>query len=202
MLWQNGTVSTHAELTNEFLSRLRRSIRRRVRFDQDAEDITQDVLARFVEGRETIKPESAYAWMFTVARRAIIDHARASRTRKTVPLPEGESLVGDIAADPTAAAELARCMEPMLAALDSDDRTLIQRVDVLGESQADLARESGLSPSGLKSRVQRARQRLLKVLTDCCTVERDRRGSPAQYSPRAGGSCPYDCGSLEMEEDP
>jgi hypothetical protein len=49
----------------------------------------------------------------------------------------------------------------------------------------------GLSISGMKSRVQRGRRQLKRVLVDCCEVELDRRRSVMGYRPRRA-SC--DCG--------
>jgi RNA polymerase sigma-70 factor (ECF subfamily) len=83
-------------------------------------------------------------------------------------------------------------MEPMLMLLSSDDRMILQRIDMLGESQAEVARELGMSISGLKSRVQRARQRLRAQLEGCCAVERDRTGQPTDYQRRPDRPCPCD----------
>jgi RNA polymerase sigma-70 factor (ECF subfamily) len=174
--------------SNEFIARLRAFARRRVPTEHDAEDVVQDVLAKLVRWDDAVDARAAQAWLFTATRRAIIDRARARRD--AAPLPADAP---DIAAEPSAVAELARCMEPMLAVLPTGDRALLQRVDMSGESQADLARELKLSPSGLKSRVQRARQRLRKVVDECCAVELDRRGVPVDFARRRGGPC--DCGS-------
>ncbi|MGE3165465.1 MAG: sigma factor-like helix-turn-helix DNA-binding protein [Planctomycetota bacterium] len=80
----------------------------------------------------------------------------------------------------------------MLERLDREDRIVLQRVDMLGESQAEIARELGMSMSGLKSRVQRARQRLRAQLEDCCAVERDRSGRPVDYRRRPDRPSPCD----------
>jgi RNA polymerase sigma-70 factor (ECF subfamily) len=185
--------ATTTALTVDFLARLRAFVRKRVRSEHDAEDIVQEVLARFVQHDDSIDAGSVYAWMFTVARRVIIDRSRAASRRQHTDL--GDTPVVDLADDPTVSSELARCMEPMLNSLPGEDRSLLQRVDMLGESQADIARELGLSPSGLKSRVQRARAKLRALLEDCCAIERDRTGQPADYQRRQDRPCPCDgCG--------
>jgi RNA polymerase sigma-70 factor (ECF subfamily) len=48
--------------------------------------------------------------------------------------------------------------------------------DFEGLSQQELADRAGISLSGAKSRVQRARQQLRDMLLDCCKIERDSRG--------------------------
>ncbi|MBX3374063.1 MAG: sigma-70 family RNA polymerase sigma factor [Phycisphaeraceae bacterium] len=183
-----------AALTTEFLTRLRAFVRRRVRSAHDAEDIVQDVLTKFVQHDDAISAGSVYAWLFTVARRTIIDRARTSGST-----PAGDSIdsiaIIDLADDPSASSELARCMEPMLESLGREDRRILQRIDMLGESQADVARELGLSMSGLKSRVQRARRRLRAHLEACCAIDRDGTGRPIDTRRRPDRPCPCDgCG--------
>jgi RNA polymerase sigma-70 factor (ECF subfamily) len=62
------------------------------------------------------------------------------------------------------------------------------RVDVDGQTQLNAARDLGLSLSGMKSRVQRARRDLKDLLERCCAVDVDRRGGVSDYQP-AGGGC-------------
>jgi len=133
--------------------------------------------------------ESVYAWLFTVARRAIIDRVRAAKGAGHAHDDQLNRIAAEVA-DPSTTADLARCMEPMLELLSAEDRIVLQRVDMFGQSQADIARELGMSNSGLKSRVQRARRRLRALLEDCCTIERDRLGLPADYQRNTPRSCP------------
>ncbi len=170
-------------LSAEFRERLHAFVRRRVR--TDADDVVQDVLTRLVtHGPRPSGP--VHAWLFTVARNAIIDRSRARRDH--VDLASLESAAETVEGE-GAAAELARCLGPMMSGLSADDRRVLERVDLGGESQADLARELGVSPSGLKSRVQRARRRLRAVLESCCSIARDTRGMPIDFQQRAGTSC-------------
>lgn len=187
-------TSNTAALNTEFLTRLRAFVRGRVRSEHDAEDIVQEVLTKLVQHDGSVNSQeegSIYAWIFTVARRAIIDRSRAAANRAHSDVKD--SSIIEPADDPSVSSELAKCMEPMLAMLSADDRSLLQRVDMVGESQADVARESGMSMSGLKSRVQRARQRLRAQLEDCCAIERDRIGQPADYERRSDWVGPCAC---------
>jgi RNA polymerase sigma-70 factor (ECF subfamily) len=171
----------------EFLTRLRQYVRRRVATDHDADDLVQETLVKLLDRGAAVAPESARAWLFTVARHAISDGWRRKRPRahagEEVPAPDPEE--GN-----EAVAYLARCMEPMLAALPPKDRELLLAVDVRETSQAEIARRMSLSPSVVKSRVQRARKRLRGLLEGCCSVERDGRGTPVAYRVRPEGGCP------------
>ena len=42
-----------------------------------------------------------------------------------------------------------------------------------GVSQVEAAERTGISVSGMKSRVQRGRSKLKDLLLDCCSVDRD-----------------------------
>jgi len=56
------------------------------------------------------------------------------------------------------------------------EENLIERL-----SQAEMARRLGLSSSGAKSRVQRGRALLRKVISGCCNVQTDRRGNILEH---------------------
>jgi RNA polymerase sigma-70 factor (ECF subfamily) len=171
--------------SNEFLSRLRAFIRRRVESDADADDLLQDVLAKLVERGGSVSEESVPAWLFTVARRAIIDRYRS----RSATITSEEDLTRSDEPGGDASGELALCLEPMLTLLDKEDQELLRRVDMKGQSQAEIARELGVAVSTVKSRTQRARARLYAVLTDCCSVATDSRGRPYDFELRKGKSC-------------
>src|SRR5215213_7771865 len=96
------------QLTAEFRTRLRAFVRRRVRSDADADDLVQDVLTKLVGKGEGVPSGSIHAWLFTVARRAIIDRFRTTRELAEF----SDDLVPDRAAgdDGAVASELARCL--------------------------------------------------------------------------------------------
>jgi hypothetical protein len=53
-----------------------------------------------------------------------------------------------------------------------------------GDPQKELSERLGLSFSGAKSRVQRAREKLKQQLLECCHFELDRRSHIIDYQPR------------------
>ena len=85
-----------------------------------------------------------------------------------------------------ARAELAACLEPLLAQLPAIYREALQLTDLDGLTQADAAAHVGLTTSGLKARVQRGRTQLKALLTRCCEIELDRRGGILDYQPHNG----------------
>jgi RNA polymerase sigma-70 factor (ECF subfamily) len=156
------------------IDRLRAFVRRRVRNEADVDDVLQETLARASAGT----PRRLEPWLFAIARNAVADHYR-----RRAPA----SLDRDVAveAEPsTVTAELASCLPPMMEALPEEDREALRSGDA-----KELAVRLGLSLSGAKSRVQRARKRLRETLLDCCDVELDRRGNAVDFAPAARNSC-------------
>jgi RNA polymerase sigma-70 factor (ECF subfamily) len=73
-------------------------------------------------------------------------------------------------------AEIAGCLRPLIDRLPDHSRRAIERVELHGFSQQAAADLEGLSLSGMKARVQRARAQLKVALLECCRIALDRRG--------------------------
>jgi RNA polymerase sigma-70 factor (ECF subfamily) len=171
---------TTSDVWKAFGDRLRRFIRRRVGSEADADDALQDVFARIHSGLGRLRdPAKLEAWLFQVARRAIVDQARSRRRPDGGPRPRpAPAAAGDVPA------EVASWLRPMMDLLAEEDREALRLADLEGVPQKELAARLGLSPTGARSRVQRARRRLKQAVLDCCRVELDRRGNPVDYTPR------------------
>ena len=172
----------------ETVDRLQSFVAARVTDRELAADITQDVIARSIASGALDRVDNPAAWLYRSARNAVIDHYRTQR--RPASLDELEAWPAlDVDNTPNEATrELSRCLQPMLDQLPAPARDALVRVDIDGQTQQRAARELGLSVSGMKSRVQRARRDLKEMLEQCCTIEIDRRGSVADYQP-AGDTC-------------
>ncbi len=159
---------------------LRAWLSRRLGERADADDLLQDVfLKALAHGGRFCQVDNARAWLFRVARNALADRLR--RARETVELPDGLT----VETDETAPVEtLTQCLPRALAELGPEDREAIVRCDLNRMSQADYARHAGLSLSGAKSRVQRARRRLREHLRKVCRVRFDEAGQVCCFVPR------------------
>lgn len=182
-------MSTDA-LWTAFSARLRGFIAKRVRGDADIDDILQEVFAKIHGGLGGLKVEDKLeAWLFQVARRAIADHLRK---RRLVELPQ------EVAEKPVPldiSAEVASWLDPMMSLIPEEDREALSLTDLKGLSQKELAARLGLSVTGAKSRVQRARTRLRNALLDCCHLEMDRRGNPIDFAKKRDDCGPCECRS-------
>jgi RNA polymerase sigma-70 factor, ECF subfamily len=88
--------------------------------------------------------------------------------------------------EPDARHELAQCLRPFIDSLPDHYREAVELSELRGLSQRETADRLGLSLSGAKSRVQRARQRLEELVLACCQVEFDSRGEIMDYRPVVG----------------
>jgi RNA polymerase sigma-70 factor, ECF subfamily len=167
---------------------LRAFVASRVDDKELAADITQDVIVRSIASGALDRVDNPAAWLYRSARNAVIDHYRTRRQHASLDGLDAWPAqdVDDVPNDATR--ELSRCLQPMLAQLPSAAREALVRIDVDGQTQQRAARDLGLSLSGMKSRVQRARRDLKDLLERCCAVDVDRRGGVADYQP-AGGGC-------------
>jgi RNA polymerase sigma-70 factor (ECF subfamily) len=169
------------------LDRLQNFVAARVDDGEVAADITHDVIVRSIASGALERVDNPAAWLYRSARNAVIDHYRTRRSHTSLdgldawPAPDVDDTSND------ATRELSRCLQPMLDQLSSAARDALVRVDVDGQTQLRAARQLGLSRSGMKSRVQRARRDLKNLLEQCCTVDIDRRGGIADYHPTASG---------------
>lgn len=179
-------------LWEEFGPPLRGFLARRVPPGVDADDLVQEVFLRVVRSlsslRRTDRPE---AWLYQIARNALRDSLRARRRRdgRTDALEVDLPAEPDAAADRAAEAELAPCLTPMVGRLAEPYRTAITLTSLQGVSQADAARQLGISISGMKSRVQRGREQLRQMLVTCCAIAVDVRGGVSDFHQREPGAC-------------
>jgi RNA polymerase sigma factor (sigma-70 family) len=99
------TNGSAAEIVLRHRPRLLEFIRRRVRTDEDAEDILQDVLYQFLSNYSVARPiEQLTSWLYTVARNRIIDWYRKRKHRADPPREEETGLplsLEDILSDPS-----------------------------------------------------------------------------------------------------
>jgi RNA polymerase sigma-70 factor (ECF subfamily) len=173
-------TSTVESIWEGLAGQLRGFIRSRVRDHSAAEDILQEVFIKIHRKLPTLRAgERLEAWVWRITRNAITDHFR--RARPDEPLP------GELTAPPdghTAMPDLGPCVRRFVGELAPTYREALVLSEWQGLTQEQIAQRLGLSLSGAKSRVQRARGQLKGLLLDCCRLELDRRGNVVEMQPR------------------
>jgi RNA polymerase sigma-70 factor (ECF subfamily) len=172
-------------------------VARRVGSREDAEDIAQEVMLRIHRhSAELVHVERMGAWVYRIAGNAITDHYRRAARRELpfghaadVPEPEPH-LAAPAWIEPGTEQlrqNLAACLAPLVERLSASYRHALELTELEGISQTEAAPRLGLSVSGMKARVQRARGQLRERLLECCHVELDRRRSVTEIRPRGDG---------------
>lgn len=161
-----------------FVARIRAFVAGRVP-QAEADDVVQDAMLRMHEAAHTLRDtDRAEAWAYGIARRTIADFYR----RRSVPTEAGDldaiaapalphENLAHYAGDHAVHEEVLSWIRPFVDALPEPDRQALLLADFQGHTQQEVADALGLSLSGAKSRVQRARTRVGQALRACCTVE-------------------------------
>jgi RNA polymerase sigma-70 factor, ECF subfamily len=183
-------VTVAAVPWGDVAARLRPFVAHRVP-SNDIDDVLQDVLVRMHRGLSALRDDERFsAWMFQIARNAIVD----ARRKHAVEAVDGHD-VDETAAAPSsgddreAATALAGCVSLFVAALRPPYREAITLVELEGRTAREAAEIAGVSVSGMKSRVQRGRAQLRELFDRCCEIAVDARGKPTDFTPRVQRSC-------------
>jgi RNA polymerase sigma-70 factor (ECF subfamily) len=146
-------MSAQSELLPVRYRTLLRFVRRRVASVEDAEDLAQEVFANAAASLANRGADSpTLAWLYTVARRRIVDEARRRGRSQTVSL----ELVGDpAAAEARYGVEVARTLDAALATMPDVQRRIVLGRLVQGMSFAAIGRELGLSEEACRMRFMR-----------------------------------------------
>lgn len=147
-------------------TRLVNFIRRRIRDQDDAEDILQDVFHEFVQAYRLPAPiEQASAWLFRAARNRIVDRFRKKKEQPLAELSEAEDNADseyrlDLAlpshdAGPEALYARSLLLKALQEALDElppEQREVFIAHELEGRSFKDLAAQSGVALNTLLAR--------------------------------------------------
>ncbi len=165
-----------------------------------AEDVLQDALVRMHESAASLDDtDRAEAWVFTIARRTIADFYRKRERGPveesierpddlTAPEEAGPENLAEYDGEHDAHEEVLSWLRPMAEKLPEMYRRPLLMADFEGYTQQAVADELDLSLSGAKSRVQRARQKLGRLLQQCCEVEFGAEGRVQAFRRRATDS--------------
>ena len=178
-------VATTEEVWQEFRERLRDFIVQRVKNEDDAEDLLQEVFIKIHRHLPTLRDGGKLrSWVYQITRHTIIDHFRSRQA--DLDLEETLKQTADLSDDrpPIIVQEIGASLRRMADDLPEKYREAFLLADWEGLTQQQVANRLGLSLSGAKSRVRRAREKLKIMLLNCCDVELDRHGNVARLLPR------------------
>jgi RNA polymerase sigma-70 factor (ECF subfamily) len=129
----------------------------------DADDLVQDTLVKAWTNREKFEPgTNLRAWLFTILRNTY--YSAILRRRREVRDETGE-YAGTLRTPPTQEWSIAmRALQAALQKLPAEHREALILVGAAGLSYEEVAEICGCALGTIKSRVNRARARLLKIM--------------------------------------
>ena len=158
---------------------LEQFICRKVNHEDHCNDILQEVFIKVVRNIDKIgKVENPRSYLLKIADNAVTDHYRS---KVNSPLTDEFIKYDQNIYEPTIKSislQLADCcLRPMIEQLEPIYRDALIKTQLEGVSQVQLAKDLGISFSGAKSRVQRAKEKLKEIIQACCTYEFDKFGN-------------------------
>ena len=161
----------------------------------DVDDVVQDVFLRIQRGLSSLRDDQRFGpWVYQVARSAIVDHGRGKARQPQVASQPPEELHHPDNDDERAVEqEVAMYAALFVSMLPSPYREALTLTELEGVTQKEAAEMVGISLSGMKSRVQRGREKLRAALEECCHIALDTRRRVIGCEPRSDGNLPQGC---------
>lgn len=173
---------------------LRPYLARRVASPADIDDLLQDIFVRLHQSVATLRDEERFGgWVYRIAHSAIVDRARQRARAPAFEASDEAELRVEDEADDALHSELGECVALFVGRLPSPYREAVTLTELEGLPQKEAAEMLGVSLSGMKSRVQRGRDKIRQMFEECCQISVDCRGRVIECEPRARDEAPRDC---------
>ena len=130
---------------------------------QDGEELCADVFLALWQSAGRVQPDRIKGWLGTVARRRAVDRLR----QRGVELGTEDDLLTLSVPGPEDEArrrELSRLVRAAVESLGEPDREIFVRFYYYCQTTADIAKEMGLGPAGVRKRLERGREKLRAYL--------------------------------------
>jgi len=174
------------EIWQQFHVKLKAFIYSQVKDMDVTNDILQEVSIKILENIHTLKDSNKLdKWVFQITRNVIMDYFRQVKIVDHIPVD-----LDDEPHQKKMHHKLSCCILPFIQQLSDSDKEIMLLTYDKNMNQKELAEYLGISYSGAKSRVQRARERLKDLFEKCCYIEYDKYGNVINYSKK---NSPVDC---------
>jgi RNA polymerase sigma-70 factor, ECF subfamily len=167
------------ELWKEYHTKLYAFIRSKVYDDAACDDILHNVFLKMHSSLQSLKDSTKLqSWLYQITRNTITDYFRSEKTTEAIPerIPQPNK-----DSERKIMQEVSQCLHPLIQLLPDKYREAIILSELKGLTQKEVAKFQGISLSGAKSRIQRGRIQLKKMLGECCRFEFDYNGRVCDY---------------------
>ncbi|MGD9567014.1 MAG: RNA polymerase sigma factor SigZ [Sedimentibacter sp.] len=156
---------------NKFKNELLNFIKAKVKDEYEAEDILQEVFIKIYRNIEQLDDETKIkSWMYKITNNTIIDYYR-KRKDSALQIDNIESILENGEENTNMNDEMFTCLKLFLYELPDKYKEPIEMYEFKGMKHREISKKLNISLSGSKTRIQRAREKLREVLTQCCEIE-------------------------------
>ena len=163
------------ELWLKLENKLKAFILSKVHDESIADDILQEVFIKIHSKIDTLHDDTRIqSWIYQITRNLIVDHFRSTKKDKLkyiYPVENEEDSPNEFMV------ETLQDMAKMIDDLPPAYCEALCLTELGGMSQKAYANQIGISYSGAKARVQRARKMLKDILMKCCHYQFDKYGT-------------------------
>jgi RNA polymerase sigma-70 factor, ECF subfamily len=168
-------------------TKLKAFIINKIHDEDDADDILQEVFIRIHTSIDTLKDDSKLqAWIYQITRNLMADYFRNINKDNQL---QTNSKVEEEDFSTEYMSEALRDMVIMMDDLPPEYCEALCITELGGMSQKMYAEKIGISYSGAKSRVQRAKIMLKDILMKCCHYQFDKYGTVLDIHPKRCCCC-------------
>lgn len=177
---------------NKFRNELLNFIKAKVNDEYEAEDILQEVFIKIYRNIEQLDDQTKLkSWLYKITNNTIIDYYR-KRKDSALGIEEVEGEQGNEEENANMNVEMVTCLKLFLYELPDKYKEPLEMYEFKGMKHREISEKLNITLSGSKTRIQRARERLKEVLTECCEVEFDTYGNIVEYKQKESYQCSND----------
>jgi RNA polymerase sigma-70 factor (ECF subfamily) len=165
------------DVWNEFSSQIRGYLLKKVKVEDDADDLLQDIFIKIHSKLGGLKDEKKLApWIYQMVRNSLTDYYRKNNLETSEFKEESTESSIDETSDDIYSACVSGCLQVFMNRLPDKYKVPLELSDIRGLKQKDIAEQMDLSYSGLKSRVQRGREMIKDMFLDCACITQHNNG--------------------------
>lgn len=155
------------EIWQEFSNNIFDFIKKRVENEEDVKDIQQEVFIKVHLNIDKLRNISKLkSWLYQITRNVIQDYYREEKRKDF--FNNQNSWENNIIRNKAYQEELFCCLDPFIKSLPKKYAQILEMNTFQGLKLEDISKKLDISLSGVKSRIQRAREILKQDFVKCC----------------------------------
>mgnify|MGYP000008374433 CR=1 FL=1 len=168
---------------NQLYNPLLGYVRKRVKNQEDAEDLTQDVFLKLSKSNNN-GIDNLKSWVYTIAKNTITDYYRKKRLQTNSI--ENDDTFFDYDTVEDASIELGKCVTSFINQLPEEYKELMTLSELKEIPQKEIAKQLDMNYVTVRSKIQRGRKKLKELFEGCCTILQGGKGSIMDYKTKTG----------------